>query len=104
VVIKTPDADGFLTQAVATLPSVDVSQGIYREIADTTFYKTSVDVRVCQRAALVEHGARAFGRYLGGRTPESQNDQRCSQRRAVTSTPVISRAAVSASALVEKPR
>jgi hypothetical protein len=48
VVIKTPDADGFLTQAVATLPSVDVDQGIYREIADTTFYKTSADVRVDQ--------------------------------------------------------
>ena len=48
VVIQTTDASGHLTKAVATLPSVDVNQGIYRPIEDTTFYKTSVDVRVDQ--------------------------------------------------------
>jgi len=48
VVIQTTDASGHLTKAVATLPSVDVNQGIYRTIDETTFYKTSVDVRVDQ--------------------------------------------------------
>lgn len=48
VVIKTTDASGHLTKAVATLPSVDINQGIYRQIDATDFYKTSVDVRVDQ--------------------------------------------------------
>ena len=59
VVIKTTDASGHLTKAVATLPSVDVNQGIYRPIDETTSYKTSADVRVDQfsdvdRSVLVE--------------------------------------------------
>jgi hypothetical protein len=48
VVIKTTDASGHLTKAVATLPSVDVNQGIYRQIDPADSYKTSVDVRVDQ--------------------------------------------------------
>ena len=59
VVINTTDAYGHMTQALATLPAVAESQGIYRPIDAADFYKTSADVRIDQlsdvdRSMLVE--------------------------------------------------
>ena len=59
VVIKTTDAFGHSTKALATLPDVADSQGIYRPIESSHFYKTQADVRVDQfsdvdRSVLVE--------------------------------------------------
>jgi hypothetical protein len=48
VVIQTTDAFGHATQALATLPAVALSQGIYRPIDPADFYKTQADVRVDQ--------------------------------------------------------
>src|SRR5690349_18833083 len=46
VVIETTDAFGHPTKALATLPAVAESQGIYRPIDPGDFYKTQVDVRI----------------------------------------------------------
>src|SRR5262249_51155866 len=59
VVIKTTDAFGHPTKALATLPAIADSQGIYRPIEPADFYKTQVDVRIDQfsdvdRSVLVE--------------------------------------------------
>jgi hypothetical protein len=48
VVIRTSDAFGLPTKALATLPSIAESQGIYRPIDPSNFYKTQVDVRIDQ--------------------------------------------------------
>ena len=48
VVIDTTDAFGHLTKALATLPDVPYSQGIYRPIEPSDFYMTRVDVRIDQ--------------------------------------------------------
>jgi hypothetical protein len=48
VVIATTDASGGLTKALATLPNVALSQGIYRPIDPSDFYMTRADVRVDQ--------------------------------------------------------
>jgi hypothetical protein len=48
VVIETTDAFGHLTKALATLPGIAVSQGIYRPIELSDFYMTRADVRVDQ--------------------------------------------------------
>jgi hypothetical protein len=48
VVIQTTDAFGHATQALATLPAIAESQGIYRPIDPADFYKTQVDVRIDQ--------------------------------------------------------
>ena len=48
VVIETADAFGHPTKALATLPSVALSQGIYRPIEPSDFYMTRADVRVDQ--------------------------------------------------------
>ena len=48
VVIETTDASGHLTKALATLPNVALSQGIYRPIEPSDFYMTRADVRVDQ--------------------------------------------------------
>jgi hypothetical protein len=48
VVIETTDAFGHPTKALATLPAIADSQGIYRPIAPSDFYKTQADVRVDQ--------------------------------------------------------
>lgn len=59
VVIETTDAFGHPTKALATLPAVAESQGIYRPIDPGDFYKTQVDVRIDQlsdvdRSVIVE--------------------------------------------------
>jgi len=48
VVITTNDSSGHETKALATLPGIAESQGIYRSIDLSNFYKTKVDVRVDQ--------------------------------------------------------
>jgi hypothetical protein len=48
VVIQTTGIDGHSTKALATLPGIADSQGIYRPIDPTTFYTTRADVRVDQ--------------------------------------------------------
>ena len=48
VVIETIDAFGHPTKALATLPNVALSQGIYRPIEPSDFYMTRADVRVDQ--------------------------------------------------------
>jgi hypothetical protein len=48
VVIETTDAFGQPTNALATLPNVALSQGIYRPIEPSDFYMTRADVRVDQ--------------------------------------------------------
>jgi hypothetical protein len=48
VVIETADAFGHPTKALATLPNVALSQGIYRPIEPSDFYMTRADVRVDQ--------------------------------------------------------
>lgn len=48
VVIETTNAFGHATQALATFPAVAESQGIYRFIEPTTFYKAQADIRVDQ--------------------------------------------------------
>ncbi len=48
VVIDTTDAFGHATKALATLPAIAESQGIYRPIEVSDFYKTQVDVRIDQ--------------------------------------------------------
>jgi hypothetical protein len=48
VVIKTTDAFGLPTNAVATFPAVADSQGIYRAIQPADYYHTAADVRVDQ--------------------------------------------------------
>ena len=48
VVIETTDAFGHPTKALATLPNVALSQGIYRPIEPSDFYMTRADVRVDQ--------------------------------------------------------
>jgi hypothetical protein len=48
VVIETTDAFGHPTNALATLPAVADSQGIYRPIESSDVYKTQADVRVDQ--------------------------------------------------------
>jgi len=48
VVIETTDAFGHPTNALATLPNVALSQGIYRPIEPSDFYMTRADVRVDQ--------------------------------------------------------
>jgi hypothetical protein len=48
VVIETTDAFGHSTKALATLPNVALSQGIYRPIEPSDFYMTRADVRVDQ--------------------------------------------------------
>ena len=48
MVIETTDASGDLTKALATLPNVALSQGIYRPIDPSDFYMTRADVRVDQ--------------------------------------------------------
>jgi hypothetical protein len=48
VVISTTDASDHLTNALATLPNVALSQGIYRPIESSDFYMTRADVRVDQ--------------------------------------------------------
>jgi len=48
VVIKTTDADGHSIKALATLPGIADSQGIYRPIESSGFYKTQADVRIDQ--------------------------------------------------------
>jgi hypothetical protein len=49
VVIKTTDASGHQTKALATLPDISINQGIYRDIDSTSgLYRTSADVRVDQ--------------------------------------------------------
>ena len=48
VVIDTTDAFGHLTKALATLPAISDSQGIYRPIEPSDFYMTRVDVRIDQ--------------------------------------------------------
>jgi hypothetical protein len=48
VVIQTTDAFGHPTQALATLPNVALSQGIYRPIEPSDFYKTQADMRIDQ--------------------------------------------------------
>jgi hypothetical protein len=47
-VIKTTDAQGHITKALATLPAVADSQGIYRPIEASNFYATRADVRIDQ--------------------------------------------------------
>jgi len=59
VVIETTDAFGHPTNALATLPAIADSQGIYRPIEPSDFYMTRADVRVDQfsdvdRSVLVE--------------------------------------------------
>jgi hypothetical protein len=59
VVIETTDALGHPTKALATLPAVAESQGIYRPIEASDVYKTQADVRVDQisdidRSVIVE--------------------------------------------------
>jgi len=48
VVIKTTDAFGYSTQAVANFPAIADSQGIYRPIAPASFYRSAADVRIDQ--------------------------------------------------------
>jgi hypothetical protein len=48
VVIETTDAFGHPTKALATLPAIAESQGIYRPIEISDFYKTQLDVRIDQ--------------------------------------------------------
>ena len=48
VVIETTDAFGHPTKALATLPNIALSQGIYRPIEPSDFYMTRADVRVDQ--------------------------------------------------------
>ena len=48
MVFETTDAFGHLTQALATLPGIADSQGIYRPIEPSDFYMTRADVRVDQ--------------------------------------------------------
>jgi hypothetical protein len=48
VVIQTTDAFGHPTQALATLPGIAISQGIYRPIEPSDFYMTRADVRIDQ--------------------------------------------------------
>ena len=48
VVIQTTDAFGHATQALATLPAIAESQGIYRPIDPADFYRTQADVRIDQ--------------------------------------------------------
>jgi hypothetical protein len=57
VVIKTTDADGHSTEALATFPAIAESQGIYRPIDPTTFYKTQADVRIDQFGDVDPSGA-----------------------------------------------
>jgi hypothetical protein len=47
-VVSTSDAFGHPTKALATLPFLGLSQGIYRSIEPSSFYSTSADVRVDQ--------------------------------------------------------
>jgi len=48
VVIKTQDAHGESTKALATFPAVALSQGIYRDISPTNYYNSQADVRIDQ--------------------------------------------------------
>jgi len=48
VVIKTTDAFGYSTKAVANFPAIADSQGIYRPIAPASFYRSAADVRIDQ--------------------------------------------------------
>jgi hypothetical protein len=59
VVIETTDAFGNATKALATFPAIAGSQGIYRSIETSNYYKTQTDVRVDQfsdidRSVIVE--------------------------------------------------
>jgi hypothetical protein len=59
VVIETTDAFGHPTKALATLPAIADSQGNYRPIESSDFYKTQADFRVDQfsdvdRSVIVE--------------------------------------------------
>ena len=57
VVIETTDAFGHPTKALATLPTVADSQGIYRPIETSDFYMTRADVRVDQFSDIDPSGA-----------------------------------------------
>ena len=57
VVIKTTDAFGHPTNALATLPAIADSQGIYRPIESSNFYRTQADVRVDQFSDVDPSGA-----------------------------------------------
>ena len=48
MLIQTTDAFGHATQALATLPAIAESQGIYRPIDPADFYRTQADVRIDQ--------------------------------------------------------
>ena len=68
VVIETADASGHPTKALATLPNVALSQGIYRPIEPSDFYMTPADVRVDQfsdvdPAVAVEDNSATGGRH-----------------------------------------
>ena len=74
VVIETADAFGHLTKALATLPNVALSQGIYRPIEPSDFYMTRADVRVDQfsdvdPAVAVEDPNNPGFLLLGSRVP-----------------------------------
>lgn len=55
--IETTDAFGHPTKALATLPDVALSQGIYRPIETSDFYMTRADVRVDQFSDVDPSGA-----------------------------------------------
>jgi hypothetical protein len=57
VVIKTTDAFGHTTKALATLPAIADSQGIYRPIGPSNFYMTRADVRIDQFSDVDPSGA-----------------------------------------------
>jgi len=57
VVIQTTDAFGHPTNALATLPGIADSQGIYRSIEPSNFYMTQADVRIDQFSDVDPSGA-----------------------------------------------